>query len=203
MGDRRRRLREGGCTCLRERGRILISTSCSLHMGAHVTEGGSKSMTHGEYMREVAAGRWPEDPVVPVPEQNLESVPRGINNVCQPDREGPMFGGAAIIDSHAGQIRSNHYHLTDWHFLRVLSGVMVYMWRPARSASDPSYLVVQPGGTVFTPPEVEHLCYFPGEASVLSLSRLSRRTEEHEADLVRVRPLAAPARLLEIYMVQR
>jgi len=160
-------------------------------------------MNHSECMYAVAAGHWPEDPLVPPPEQNLETLPRGIDNVCQPDHEGPMFGGAAIIDSHAGQIRSNHYHLTDWHFLRVISGTMVYLWRPARSAADPSSLVVRPGGTVFTPPEVEHLCYFPEGASVLSLSRLSRRTGEHEADLVRVRPLAAPARLREIYMVQR
>jgi len=156
-------------------------------------------MNHSEYMCAVAAGHWPEDPVVPVPEQNLESAPRGIDNVCQPDREGSMFGGAAIIDSHTGQIRSNHYHLTDWHFLRVISGVMVYLWRPAGSELPPRSWVVLPGGTVFTPPMVEHLCYFPEASRVLSLSKLSRRTEEHEADLVRVVPLMLPERLRETY----
>lgn len=95
------------------------------------------------------------------------------------------FRGAAIIDSAAGSRRSSHYHRTDSHYLYVLSGKMLYIERRYGSGTIVKF-TVNPGEMVFTGPMVEHWTEFPEDTRLISVSKLSRQHEEHEADLVRV-----------------
>ena len=39
----------------------------------------------------------------------------------------------SLISSKKGSVRSNHYHLTDWHYMYVLSGSFDYYYRPTNS----------------------------------------------------------------------
>ncbi len=95
-------------------------------------------------------------------------------------------GSVSVITSEAGAVRSNHYHKTDWHYLYVLSGEMHYQARAIGAAEYPTARVVRPGEMVFTPPLVEHRVTFPVKTVVLSMARLSRCHDVHEADVVRV-----------------
>ena len=93
--------------------------------------------------------------------------------------------GVAIIDCKADSRRSSHYHKTDWHYLYVLSGVMHYTERRYGSGSVVKFTVKE-GQLVFTGPRIEHWTEFPVETRLISVSKLSRRHEEHEGDVVRV-----------------
>lgn len=96
-------------------------------------------------------------------------------------------GGVAVIESIKATVRANHWHRTDWHYLYVLTGKLAYFSRPLGAkdkARDP--VICGPGSLVFTPPRVEHAVYFPTETLCLSISRLNRRHEVHEADVVRL-----------------
>ena len=44
----------------------------------------------------------------------------------------------SLISSKKGTLRSNHYHMTDWHYMYVLSGAFDYYYRPAGSSDKPS-----------------------------------------------------------------
>ena len=99
--------------------------------------------------------------------------------------KGP-FEGVAIIESRAGSVRSNHYHRTDWHYLYLVSGQMLYWERDVGATELPEPLVVRAGQMVFTPPLREHACKFLADTTMVSISRLGRDHEAHEADLVRL-----------------
>lgn len=94
-------------------------------------------------------------------------------------------GGVARIRSVAGSRRSSHYHKTDWHYLYIESGKMRYRERPVGSETVMEF-TVGPGQMVYTPPMVEHWTDFTEETVMISISRLSREHDAHEADLVRV-----------------
>ncbi|MBA3675562.1 MAG: hypothetical protein H0W75_11520, partial [Chitinophagaceae bacterium] len=36
----------------------------------------------------------------------------------------------SLIASNKDTVRSNHYHLTDWHYMYILSGSFDYYYRP-------------------------------------------------------------------------
>jgi dTDP-4-dehydrorhamnose 3,5-epimerase-like enzyme len=100
------------------------------------------------------------------------------------------FEGAALIESHRDTIRSNHYHLTDWHYLAVVSGRLDYYWRkvsgpPGSIMATTQKQTFKSGDVFFTPPRVMHALYFHEHTVLVSLSRNARRHYEHEADLVR------------------
>jgi len=137
-------------------------------------------MTFDEYMRAVEDDKYPEDPRVPAG-PSFENDNGSILNLAFGD-----FGGVAIINSTPKSIRSNHYHKTDYHFLAVMVGYVLYYWRPAGSKEEPKMAVYHAGDMFFTPPMVEHAVYSPNGSEIVSMSKLSRRHENHEADLVRV-----------------
>jgi len=102
-------------------------------------------------------------------------------------------GGVAVIRSEAGAWRSNHWHKTDWHYLYVVDGTMFYWERPVRSDEKPRRKIVKSGEMVFTGPRVEHATWFPEPTLIVSVSKLSRQHEQHEADLIRLAtPLVDP-----------
>ena len=66
----------------------------------------------------------------------------------------------SLISSKKGAVRSNHYHLTDWHYMYVLSGSFDYYFRPTNSDEELQCLKVKAGEMVFTPPMEDHATVF-------------------------------------------
>lgn len=97
-----------------------------------------------------------------------------------------VCGYVSHIETGGGQRRSSHWHRTDHHWLYVDYGCMEYYWRPVGSTKRPRMVLVRQGQMVFTPPNVEHWTYFREFTKMISVSKLNRTHEQHEADLVRV-----------------
>jgi mannose-6-phosphate isomerase-like protein (cupin superfamily) len=137
------------------------------------------------YMNNVEAGKYPNDPLVPEGSEfvNDSGV---IKNLAF-----GSFSWLALIESKKDTLRSNHHHLTDSHFLHVISGSMLYWWESAdevvgkETGKNKRMIVVKKGETIFTPPLVVHATYFPVDCVMTSLSRRQRHTHMHEKDLVR------------------
>jgi hypothetical protein len=143
----------------------------------------ARALTHAEYTASVAAGKYPDTPLVPLDEPFVNVSGRILNVLLE------RFRSAAFIESNAGAIRANHYHKTDWHYSFVISGVVVYGWRPAGSPDAPHLMEFHPGQLFFTPPMVEHVMYFPTSTTFMTFARNLRDHESHESDVVRVEPL--------------
>ena len=54
----------------------------------------------------------------------------------------------SLITSKKGTVRSNHYHVTDWHYMYVLVGSFDYYYRPTGSGT-PVVTWVKAGEMVF------------------------------------------------------
>lgn len=92
----------------------------------------------------------------------------------------------SLISSKKGTVRSNHYHVTDWHYMYVLSGSFDYYYRPTGSDAAPAKINVKAGGMVFTPPMEDHATVFLEDTQLLAMSRNPRDQEAYEADVRRV-----------------
>jgi dTDP-4-dehydrorhamnose 3,5-epimerase-like enzyme len=92
----------------------------------------------------------------------------------------------SLISSKKGVVRSNHYHLTDWHYMYVLSGSFDYYYRPTGSNEDLRFVHVKAGGMVFTPPMEDHATVFLEDTKLLAMSRNPRDQETYEKDVRRV-----------------
>lgn len=90
----------------------------------------------------------------------------------------------SIITCNPGAIRSNHYHLTDFHFMYVLQGEIDYFFRDI-DTGEIQYLKVREGDNIFTPPLELHATYFPVETRLLVSSKNPRDQETYERDTVR------------------
>ena len=91
----------------------------------------------------------------------------------------------SIIKCKANTIRSNHYHLTDWHIMYVLSGKIDYFFKEIGS-DVVNYLEVKKGDNIFTPPLEIHATYFPVETNLVVSSKNPRDQKTYEKDTVRV-----------------
>jgi|TARA_B110000008_G_scaffold266167_1_gene292084 quercetin dioxygenase-like cupin family protein len=92
----------------------------------------------------------------------------------------------SLISSKRGAIRSNHYHLTDWHYMYVLSGSFEYYYRPTNSSEQPKSVIVKAGELIFTPPMEDHATVFLEDCDLLAMSRNPRDQEAYEEDVRRV-----------------
>ncbi len=92
----------------------------------------------------------------------------------------------SLIKCNAGSIRSNHYHLTDWHLMYVLHGQIDYFFKGLDENSEVKYLRVCEGDNIFTPPNEIHATYFPIETLLVVSSKNPRDQETYEKDTVRV-----------------
>ena len=108
-----------------------------------------------------------------------------IQNIVELGEGDTPIRGVAIIRTRAGEVRSNHWHQKDFHFLHVLSGKVRYEWRPVDSRDEPLSDEYEAGETFFTGARVWHRVTSLTDSVMVSASRLSRTHEEHEADLVR------------------
>jgi len=92
----------------------------------------------------------------------------------------------SLISSKKGVVRSNHYHLTDWHYMYVLSGSFDYYYRPTNSNDELKCVRVKPGQLIFTPPMEDHATVFLEDCDLLAMSRNPRDQATYEADVRRV-----------------
>lgn len=92
----------------------------------------------------------------------------------------------SLISSKKGSIRSNHYHLTDWHYMYVLSGSFDYYYRPTNSQEELKCVRVKAGEMIFTPPMEDHATVFLEDCDLLAMSRNPRDQEAYEEDVRRV-----------------
>ena len=92
----------------------------------------------------------------------------------------------SLISSKKGAIRSNHYHLTDWHYMYVLSGSFDYYYRPTNSHQELQCVRVKVGEMIFTPPMEDHATVFLEDCNLLAMSRNPRDQKAYEADVRRV-----------------
>ena len=92
----------------------------------------------------------------------------------------------SLISSKKGVVRSNHYHLTDWHYMYVLSGAFDYYFRPTNSGEELQCVQVKAGEMIFTPPMEDHATVFLEDCDLLAMSRNPRDREAYEDDLCRI-----------------
>ncbi|PYO09563.1 MAG: hypothetical protein DMD30_05500 [Gemmatimonadetes bacterium] len=123
---------------------------------------------------------WPDAGKVPLVPPNVDE--RGA---IQSIVNFPMKN-LSIISSKKGSVRSNHYHVTDWHYMYVLKGSFDYYYRPTGSAEQPSVTRVKAGEMIFTPPMEDHATVFLDDTEMLVVSRNPRDQESYESDVRRV-----------------
>ncbi len=92
----------------------------------------------------------------------------------------------SLISSQKDSIRSNHYHLTDWHYMYVLSGSFDYYFRPTNSGDELKCVTVKTGEMIFTPPMEDHATVFLEDTTLLVMSRNPRDQKAYESDVRRV-----------------
>jgi len=92
----------------------------------------------------------------------------------------------SLITSKKGTVRSNHFHMTDWHYMYVMSGSFDYYFRPTGSETPPEVVVVRQGEMIFTPPLEDHATVFLEDSLLLVMSRNPRDQEAYESDVRRV-----------------
>lgn len=125
-------------------------------------------------------GMWPKTGLV-----NLEGDHSDDRGSIQSLVNFPMKN-ISLISSKKGTVRSNHYHLTDWHYMYVLSGSFDYYYRPTGSDNDLKCLRVKAGELIFTPPMEDHATVFLEDCELLAMSRNARDQEAYEEDVRRV-----------------
>ena len=129
-------------------------------------------------------GDWPEEP---------GGLVRLGTNVHRDDRgaiynltEFPV-GSVAVIRSKANTVRSNHWHREDAHYLYTVSGHWLYQeCDPSEDLDKAEPIAVSPFDLVYTPPGRAHRCTFKEDTILVSMSKLTRTHENHEADVVRL-----------------
>ena len=123
---------------------------------------------------------WPKESRVELPAPHVDD--RGF---IQSLVNFPMKN-LSLISSKRGSVRSNHYHVTDWHYMYVLSGSFDYYYRPTGSVEAPKVITLKAKEMVFTPPMEEHATVFLEDTQLLVMSRNPRDQESYEADVKRV-----------------
>ena len=123
---------------------------------------------------------WPEDIRI-----KLEKAFEDERGYIQPLVNFPMKN-LSLISSKKGSVRSNHYHLTDWHYMYVLSGSFDYYYRATNSGEELQCIRVVSGEMIFTPPMEDHATVFLEDCELLAMSRNPRDQEAYEEDVRRV-----------------
>ena len=91
----------------------------------------------------------------------------------------------SIITCSKNSIRSNHYHLKDWHYIYVLKGRINYFFTDLKRKKI-NYKIVNTNDIIFTPPMEIHATHFPVNTELLVVSKNKRNKTIYEKDTVRV-----------------
>ena len=115
------------------------------------------------------------------------------NNIRDNDVRGEILSivdfkvsNVSIISSNENTIRSNHYHLKDFHFMYILEGKMEYFYKSTIN-DEIRHFSVSPGDNVFTPNMEIHATYFPIYTRMIVSSGFPRDQKTYEEDTVRVK----------------
>ena len=91
-----------------------------------------------------------------------------------------------FLSSNAKSIRSNHYHINDWHYIYILKGKIDYFYGNIDCELDElKYMSLNEGECVFTPNNEFHTTFFPVDTEILVFNNQSRDQDTYENDLVR------------------
>lgn len=115
-------------------------------------------------------------PYVAVP-QIFEDARGEIRNLAD-----GTIGDVAIISSNSGAVRANHFHHDDWHLCYLVSGEMEYFWSTSLDERKFQSTIVKSKEMVFTPARTPHKIVFTENSIFLSISKLSRISENYERD---------------------
>lgn len=126
------------------------------------------------------ASMWPPSGKVELPPAHIDER-GGIQSIVN----FPMKN-VSLIHSKKGAVRSNHYHVTDWHYMYVLRGSFDYYYRATGSHAVPDVIRMNEGEMVFTPPMEDHATVFLEDTDLLVVSRNPRDQESYESDVRRV-----------------
>ena len=92
----------------------------------------------------------------------------------------------SLITSKKNSVRSNHYHLQDWHYIYVLSGSLDYYYREHGKGLKLQKFIAKQGDLIWTPPMEDHATVFLENTDILALSHLPRDQEAYESDVRRI-----------------
>lgn len=95
------------------------------------------------------------------------------------------ISNVSIITCYSNTIRSNHYHIKDFHYMHVLDGEIDYFFKEVDSKKI-NYLKIKKGENIFTPPNEIHATYFPVQTTLIVSSLNPRDSDTYEKDTVRV-----------------
>jgi len=123
---------------------------------------------------------WPKDHLVPLEPAHTDER-GGIQSLVN-----FPVKNTSLITSKKGTVRSNHYHVTDWHYMYILSGQVDYYYRPTGTQEEPTKIVLNKGDMVFTPPMEDHATVFTEDTVLLAMSRNPRDQEAYESDVKRI-----------------
>ena len=123
---------------------------------------------------------WPTDHLVPLEPAHTDERGEIQNLVNFPVKN------TSLITSKKGTVRSNHYHVTDWHYMYIISGQVDYYYRPTDTNKEPTKIVLNKGDMVFTPPMEDHATVFTEDTVLLAMSRNPRDQEAYESDVKRI-----------------
>jgi len=135
--------------------------------------------------------QWPKGPLVELDPPHADS--RGA---IQSLVNFPMKN-LSLITSKKGTVRSNHYHMTDWHFMYVMSGSFDYFYRKTGDHGPCQVVRCAQGDMVFTPPLEDHATVFLEDTTLIVASRKPRDQQAYEKDVRRV-TVVDPATLAEV-----
>jgi quercetin dioxygenase-like cupin family protein len=123
---------------------------------------------------------WPKDHLVPLDSAHSDERGEIQSLVNYPVKN------TSLITSKKGTVRSNHYHVTDWHYMYIISGLVDYYYRPTGTDQEPTKVVLKKGDMVFTPPMEDHATVFIEDTVLLAMSRNPRDQEAYESDVKRI-----------------
>ena len=91
----------------------------------------------------------------------------------------------SIITCNKNSIRSNHYHLEDWHYIFVLKGSINYFYSNI-NLKKINYKFIKKNQIIFTPPLEFHATHFPEQTSLIVISKNKRNKKIYEKDTIRL-----------------
>ena len=91
----------------------------------------------------------------------------------------------SIITCKKNSIRSNHYHLKDWHYIYVLKGSINYYYSNLKITKI-SHKFIKQNQIIFTPPMEVHATQFPQDSTLIVISKNKRNKKIYESDTVRI-----------------
>lgn len=96
------------------------------------------------------------------------------------------LGDVAFITSKPETYRASHVHKIDWHLCYLLKGKILYEWKNQEQLARVQSEEINVGEMLYTPPGTPHRMYFSEESQFITISKLSRISDNYEKDTSRL-----------------